>query len=570
MKNKGFIGFWLSPWVIGWLVVLPSVWPYFQNNFFVTHDYTHVARLAEMIRTLDDGQVPPRWSRNLGFGFGMPLFSFYAPLPYYFGYLLHLCGLSNIIIVKWLFILTSYLALVSMFYLASWFWGNWGGWLAAIAFAYIPYRAVNLYVRGALGELVGMLTLTWGMLTLFKLLSLRTLNQWLVMVLAIGGLMLSHNILALIGLPILSLVGVWDIMREKQNRLKKLWLMLSSFSLGLGLAAFFIIPAYLEKGFTSVDKITQGSGDYQQHFVFIRQLWSSPFGYGGSIAGIEDGMSFEVGKIHLGLFALVFILWIFQKYKRSCPNHQVLILTMLFSVGSFYLTTFHSLMIWKYVPILKYVQFPWRWISIGAVFLSLSLGYLGRLVGKVRSKQVTLFGLMALMMLASITKFRPQNYLTDDHLFYADTIPFIQTYISRAIPDYINPLMSNLVMSPDNFLLPPSSRFEVESAQPISMTIVDDKTQYFKILVTAKEQFTFIANIFDFPGWKFWVNEEVANTYLDTHAPRMLLTIPEGGDYQIEGKLKETPIRLMADYLSLMSWLIVGGLITFKIIKDYR
>jgi hypothetical protein len=39
----------------------------------------------EMERSLQRFEFPVRWSANFGFGYGMPLFNFYAPLPYYLG-----------------------------------------------------------------------------------------------------------------------------------------------------------------------------------------------------------------------------------------------------------------------------------------------------------------------------------------------------------------------------------------------------------------------------------------------------------------------------------------------------
>src|SRR3989344_5903619 len=73
---------WLIFLVAGLIVGL-AFRPLLHNTFFPLHDYTHVARLSEMHRALVDGYLPVRWSKNLGFGYGMPLFNFYAPLFYY-------------------------------------------------------------------------------------------------------------------------------------------------------------------------------------------------------------------------------------------------------------------------------------------------------------------------------------------------------------------------------------------------------------------------------------------------------------------------------------------------------
>src|SRR5258706_14692287 len=90
-------------WVLGILTVLITMRSILGPSFFRPHDYTHAARLVEMQRSLQAGELPVRWSRNFGFGYGMPLFNFYAPLPYYFGQLPLLVA-SPIFAIKFLYI----------------------------------------------------------------------------------------------------------------------------------------------------------------------------------------------------------------------------------------------------------------------------------------------------------------------------------------------------------------------------------------------------------------------------------------------------------------------------------
>ena len=69
--------------VAAFLIIIPTILPLFRSDFFRMHDFTHVARLVELDVALKDGQIPPRWSPDFGWGFGMPLLHFYSPLPYY-------------------------------------------------------------------------------------------------------------------------------------------------------------------------------------------------------------------------------------------------------------------------------------------------------------------------------------------------------------------------------------------------------------------------------------------------------------------------------------------------------
>ena len=57
--------------LVATLICLPALAALFRAEFFHMHDFTHVARLAEMHRALSEGHFPVRWSRNFGWGYGM-------------------------------------------------------------------------------------------------------------------------------------------------------------------------------------------------------------------------------------------------------------------------------------------------------------------------------------------------------------------------------------------------------------------------------------------------------------------------------------------------------------------
>src|SRR5687768_13108845 len=59
------------------LLSLLSILPLFSQGFFPIHDDTQVARVSEMSNALKDGMLPVRWSENLGYGYGYPIFNFY-------------------------------------------------------------------------------------------------------------------------------------------------------------------------------------------------------------------------------------------------------------------------------------------------------------------------------------------------------------------------------------------------------------------------------------------------------------------------------------------------------------
>ena len=142
--------------LLGLIIVLPTLWPLFRSDFFRMHDWTHVARLVELDLAIKAGQIPPRWAYDFGWGYGMPLFHFYNPLPYYIAEVLYLIKVPAVWAIKAVFGLNFFLGFYFMYLWAKTFWGRYGALVAATAFTYLPYRAVDFYVRGTLGELTAM------------------------------------------------------------------------------------------------------------------------------------------------------------------------------------------------------------------------------------------------------------------------------------------------------------------------------------------------------------------------------------------------------------------------------
>ncbi|HSW77149.1 MAG TPA: hypothetical protein VLG50_08890, partial [Candidatus Saccharimonadales bacterium] len=112
------------------LVLMLSYWavrPLTTAGFFPMHDDTQVARVFEMHKSLADGMFPVRWVSDLGYGYGYPIFNFYAPLAYYVGAVFMFVGANALIATKLMIGLGVVLAGIFMYFLAKEFWGKIGG-----------------------------------------------------------------------------------------------------------------------------------------------------------------------------------------------------------------------------------------------------------------------------------------------------------------------------------------------------------------------------------------------------------------------------------------------------------
>ncbi len=77
--------------------------------------------------------------------------------------------------------------------------------------------------------------------------------------------------------------------------------------LGLGLSAAFWLPMLLERNDVRVDQWFGGRYDFRGHFVYLFQLFSPNWGFGVSVPGPLDPISFQIGAVAL-IFAAIGVL----------------------------------------------------------------------------------------------------------------------------------------------------------------------------------------------------------------------------------------------------------------------
>lgn len=547
------------------IIIFASSWSLFRPGLFVVHDYLHVARIGEMSRMLADGQFPPRWSSNFGFGYGMPLFQFYAPLPYLLGALLHFGRLPLELNLKLLFLLTNLVTVVGMYLLGKKLWGKYAGIFMAAAVTLAPYRAVNLFVRGALSEAFGMMTFPWILLSLYLIIRENRPRYWLLLSLSVTVLLLSHNLSALIFLPLSGVVALGMIIWQKYTQNQQLEWRQSVFSLikGYGLAAllasFYTVPALLEKNYTKVDEfIVGGYFDYAVHFLGLKQFLTENWGYGASAYGMYDEISFFLGfgqilALGLALLGLVMLMIKSGKRKNYFPSFFWAVLFLI----TLYLTHGKSKFIWDLVEPLKYLQFPWRWLSAATFFLALfSASALALL--KPRSSQLAFVGLSVLIVLVNWRYFAPSEYLEDNsELYYLDETR-IKNELSYVLPDYIPVQL-------DENLQPAETEFfgEYTGAEVLSFNSVSTK-----IKTNFEEAQTIIFARADYPGWKVYLNDrETAKRVTETGL--IGVAVP-AGENQVEVKLETTQVRRLSDLTSAIGLVILLFFVTLEFIKGQK
>lgn len=503
----------------------------FHPGLPITHDgQDHVARIANFYQGLKEGNIIPRWAGNLNWGYGHPILMFLYPLPSYIASFFHFLGFSLVDSTKLVFGLGFLASGVAMYMWLKTFLSEEASLAGGILYMFAPYRFVDLYVRGALGEATAFIFLPLSLYFLAK----KNINKKISigLALSIAFLITSHNAISLMFLPII--VGYVLFLYKKS---KDLIAPLLSIVLGFALSAFFWIPAFFEGKYTLRDIVT--AGDYLSRFVNWKDLL-----YGNWSYGISGQFSVQIGIVHWIFIVLSFPI-IFYLYKKKkdwiLPAGLIILFTL-----SIILMLPVSKFIWETVRTLQKFQFPWRLLSV-SVFSSATLGAI--VLNNFKHKKLDLFIVIVLVFIFYSSFWHAKRYLYKNEDF------FTGIYNSTTDTGESSPIWSVRFMEKR-----PKAKIEVISGSAKITNLKRTSTEHaYEILADDKVRIK--ENTLYFPGWEVLVDGKPANIQFQDEKNRGVITFYlEKGKHNVRVILKETKLRLYSDMLSLL------GLISLPIL----
>lgn len=513
--------------VVAGLFLIGSI---FHPGWYAAHDgIFHIYRTEEALSMLKAGQFPLRWAGNFDQGFGIPLFNFIYPLPYYLTSVISYF-LSSVIAVKFLTVvayLSGGLGIYQLFKKS----GPSIALFLSLIYLMTPYQFLNIFVRGALGEILALGIMPWVLASFNHLLTKSKLSWYHPIPLAL--LLLSHNFLG-----ILFGIFIFGYSLCHKSFLRKLIL---SFCISLGLAAFFLVPMVTEKNLLYSTYHPDLNFRFDQHFVYFKQLLYSKWDYWYSMPGIQDGMSFQLGIIQLFL-AVIGSLYILINPKRN--RAQIYLIIAYF--GSIFLMLSRSFYIWNNISILQSIQFPWRFLFMPAILTPL-LVY--PLLETFKKKQWLSYALVLLLVFSfvnirnyrrPIKFFSPTEY-TDLYLLYLDKTS--TTFRSEILPKW--GLVNERYKSED--VLVNSGNMIIESlvVKPLSIeATINNKPDESTGKVTILRNY--------YPGWVAKMDGK-ERLELTPTSEGMIYLYPELGVHTYHIAIKNTYIEQISNIISFGS-----------------
>jgi len=552
--NSLFTKTWWAPVVVLIIFIVPTFFRLLRPGFFPMYDDMQVIRLQQMDKCVKDLQIPCRWVPDLGYGYGYPLFEFYAPLPYYFMEIYHLLGFSFIGSVKIGFIFGVLISALAFYLLARQFFSVWASVASAILFAYIPIRAADLYVRGAMGEIWGMASLPLLIFAIERTSRRKDKISVALLALSVFIFLISHNLTVIMSVPLILLWLFFVPLRFSDNLKNIIKKLFTGFLIGILLASFFVIPLIVERNQVQLETLTYGYFNYLAHFATVKQIFLSlNWGYGPSIAGPGDDLNLSMGVIQL-IFALIslFIIFVNKKIVKKEKFFYLGLAALMFS----YLFLVHqkSTFIWQALPFMAYIQFPWRLLFPAALIASF-LG--GIFFNFIKEKYIGFlsFGAMLLLVLIYGNFFRPKSWfnISDQEKLSGESH---ENQITASIYDYLprSAKYAPRVKAPSDIIFDTASG-QVEGSQKGS--------DWFRYRLDITKEGKVVIPTFDFPGWKVWVDEDRVN-YAKYGDLGLLAVNVQTGNHEVYARLTSSTSRKVGNELSVLGLISFGLLVVRK------
>ncbi len=542
----------LSLMVAATAVVAPM--PFLSNAS--GHDFQfHIASWMEAANQWREGILYPRWAEWANWGFGEPRFIFYPPASW-------MIGAAMGLVLPWRVVPGAFiwLALVgagmAMWKLArEWLDGPQTA-VAAVLYALNPYQLVIVYYRSDFAELLaGALfpLVLWGAVRISR--SEWRQVPWLAAIFA--GIWISNAPAAVMATYSLALaIAVGCIVRRS---LRPLILGATAMAGGFGLAAFYILPAAWEQRWVQIEQAIGDDLRPVQNFLFTRSNEPGFVQFNWQVSWVA------LGAILVTVAATAFA----ARRRREAPEVWWIVAAV--GAAALFLMLPPSALLWRYLPRLQFMQFPWRWLEALSVAYAL---FVAATIGSVEKRTARL--LTALILVATIAAatgiIRTGWWDAGDVPAVADAISAgrgyegTDEYVPIGGDRYQLPGNPDEDTRPDDVSADPAPRIAI--VDPASGAIVPATAARIHIQRWTAEQRILTADsaapirlaprLLAYPAWEVKVDGKEVRYVAQPTTTQMIIPLP-AGEHHIEIRFRRTWDRTAGGAISIATALVLLG-----------
>jgi hypothetical protein len=562
------------------LLGLPLISPLWRWSAVpCTHDgHLHYHRIAALRHAWENGVFFSRWLPDVAFGYGYPFFVFREAPPLYLPLLPHLLGLPLPAASNLFYALTILAAGWFMFLWVRDVFGERAAVVSAVAYMAAPYVLVDALIRGNSPE---SLALPLFPLVLWAGRRWVLAGSWGSFLAGVGGLALlalSHNISVLIFVPTLLvyLLGVilatgdgrgirWTAVRGPLYRLVILLV------LGLGLSLFYTGGALAELNLVTLEQsTTTRNNDWRFNFGTVAEIFAPVAPEDPAL--VNPPLLLRLGwvPVALALLGTTGLAWIRGADRRAREQRAHIIMMIAAAAVFLFMALPLSRAVWDNLPLIEFVQFPWRFVGRAALPVAFLAGvvfahpvFAGG-AGWRRWAWLAIPAAVALLILEAVPALYPRMCREEPF----PTIVTVHDY-ERAtglvgvdpegsyFPRTVRERPTGSPLEADYRAGRPPERFDATVLPPgVTLDAAYDGLAA-TARVTSPEAFTARYLSFDYPGWQVTIDGRPVATVPED--PSGLITFPvPAGTHDIRVDWTMTPLRLILSSLSVMALVLSG------------
>jgi len=557
---------WLLATFVSLGTSLVIVLPFFWLGSASGHDFEfHLASWMDVAGQWREGILLPRWMEWANHGFGEPRFLFYPPLSW-------LIAPALSFVVRWVdvpvafIVLTQTFAGLSAFALARSLGIGRAALFGALCYAANPNALLIVYLRSDYAELLacaffpllflaglevaGILDCPvgsrWHRLVRFALLFAAV---WLSN--APAGVMITYSAAALFAYAACAAKSWAPVMYGA-----------SGIGLGFGLAGFYLVPAAYEQRWVNIAQALSSGLLPTQNFLYtaINDPEHTLFNWIASTAAMVLMVTTGVAAIAAHRASAQTKIASVERTMEAWWRAMLVV-----AVISSLLMLRGTAVVWQWLPKLRFVQFPWRWMSILATAFScfVAAATANRRFGWLWVSAVTT------LLVATGWFFVKQAW------WDSDDIPTLQASITQGKgfegTDEYDPVGDDHYDLPDQ--APPVQIIPGDQAsvvpKNVNMNLKVWTATHKEIEISSPEPLKLGLRLLNYPAWHITVNGKTIQPGRQEEINRMILDLPAGNS-QVQVQFAATPDRMVGWMVSLGSVLVAMSLALWPINRNTK
>jgi hypothetical protein len=553
MASAGFRE-WLLALGVSLGTALLVIAPFFWLGNASGHDFGfHAASWLDVAGQWREGIFFPRWTEWANHGFGEPRFIFYPPLSWMLGAALSFVAPWNAVPGVFI-VIAQTLAGLSSFALARRSLARSAALFGAACYAANPYSLLIVYMRSDFAELLACALMPLVLLTALQL-SGQVKNRgrsvpraMAFFAAAFAAVWLANAPAGVMASYCVALIFAWAGLREKS--LQPLWRGAGGLALGFGLTSFYLLPAAYEQRWVNIAQAL--SSGLQPSDNFLYTMTNDPehnvFNWIASSVAI-------VLLVMTGIAGIAAHRVIVQAERRS-ERRNLCRALLLLSAAATILMIRPSSIFWIYLPKLRFLQFPWRWMAI----LAVSYAYFSA-AAMMRRRMRWIWCVVVLVAAGGTATLLIKKAWWDSEDF-----PVLQQEIANDQgfegTDEYDPMGDDHTNLPEKAprvqILPAD---DSGGSAPNAELRIERWTAEERVLrVTSREPLRVGLRLLDYPAWRVEVDHKaVTLQHAETNGEMILALTP--GTQRITAKFVRTPDRKLGSAVSLLSALTLLALL---------